>query len=97
MKTIGIALSGGGARGIAHLGVLKALKEFGIKPDVLSGSSAGAMVAAVYAAGYDDDQIMKEPDAANVPWELEHFASLCSPFHLGTLTRRKLHVVHVPA
>jgi len=59
LKTIGIALSGGGARGVAHLGVLKALKEFGVMPNVLSGSSAGAMVAAFYAAGYDDEQIIK--------------------------------------
>lgn len=58
MKTTGIALSGGGARGVAHLGVLKALKEFGVTPDVLSGSSAGAMVAAFYAAGYPDEKII---------------------------------------
>lgn len=58
MKTIGITLSGGGARGVAHLGVLRALKEFGIKPDMLSGSSAGAMVAAFYAGGYSDEQII---------------------------------------
>ena len=59
MKTIGIALSGGGARGVAHLGVIKALNEFGIKPDILSGSSAGAMVAAFYAAGFRDEEIME--------------------------------------
>ena len=59
MKTIGIALSGGGARGVAHLGVLKALKEFGIAPNILSGSSAGAMVAAFYAAGYSDEKIIE--------------------------------------
>ena len=58
MKTIGIALSGGGARGVAHLGVLKALRELGVKPDVLSGSSAGAMVAAFYAAGLPDEKII---------------------------------------
>jgi NTE family protein len=72
LKTIGIALSGGGARGIAHLGVLKALKEFGIKPNILSGSSAGAMVAAFYAAGYDDDQIMSVTTGSRF-FSLAHF------------------------
>ena len=59
MKTTGIALSGGGARGVAHLGVLKALKEFGVVPDMLSGSSAGAMVDAFYAAGHSDEKIIE--------------------------------------
>ena len=41
---IGIALSGGGARGISHLGVLKALDEFGVHLDYISGTSTGALV-----------------------------------------------------
>lgn len=57
MKT-GIALSGGGARGIAHIGVLKALEELNIKPDVISGVSAGAVVGAFYAAGFTTIQIL---------------------------------------
>ena len=48
---IGISLSGGGARGIAHIGVLQALEENGIFPGVISGASAGAIVGALYAAG----------------------------------------------
>ena len=48
---IGIALSGGGARGFAHVGALKALEENGIRPDIIAGVSAGAIVAALYAAG----------------------------------------------
>lgn len=51
-QKIGITLSGGGARGIAHLGVLKALEEFGIKPSIISGTSAGAIAGAFYASGY---------------------------------------------
>jgi NTE family protein len=47
----GIVLSGGGARGIAHLGILKALEEFGIQPSIISGTSAGAIVGAFYAKG----------------------------------------------
>jgi NTE family protein len=59
MKTIGMALSGGGARGFAHLGILKALYETGIKPTVFSGTSAGAMVGALVAAGYSIETIME--------------------------------------
>jgi len=51
-KKIGIALSGGGVRGFAHLGVLKALNEHGIYPDIISGTSAGALSGIFYADGY---------------------------------------------
>jgi len=47
----GIALSGGGVRGYAHLGVLKALEEKGIKPGIISGTSAGAIAGAYIASG----------------------------------------------
>jgi NTE family protein len=47
--TIGIALGGGGVRGLANIGVLKAMEESGIKPDVISGTSMGAIVGALYA------------------------------------------------
>ncbi|MEW4923802.1 patatin-like phospholipase family protein [Algibacter sp. 2305UL17-15] len=50
-KTIGLVLSGGGVKGIAHIGVLKALLERDIYPDVISGVSAGAIVGALYADG----------------------------------------------
>lgn len=49
---LGIALSGGGIRGIAHAGVLKALEDNNIKIDVIGGTSAGSMIAALYAIGY---------------------------------------------
>lgn len=48
---IGLVLSGGGLKGNAHIGVLAALEELGIKPAVLAGTSAGAIVAAMYATG----------------------------------------------
>ena len=54
---IGITLSGGGARGIAHIGVLQALESAGIFPDVISGCSAGAMVGALYAEGFSPRKI----------------------------------------
>ena len=59
MGTIGIALSGGGTRGIGHLGVLKALDEMGVKIDRISGTSAGAMIGAYYASGYSPEEILK--------------------------------------
>jgi len=54
---IGIALSGGGIKGLCHAGVLKALEETGIKPDIISGVSAGAVVGALYADGFTPDEI----------------------------------------
>ncbi|MCW3805559.1 patatin-like phospholipase family protein [Plebeiibacterium marinum] len=54
---IGIALSGGGARGIAHIGVLKALEEFDMVPDKIAGTSMGAIVGVMYAAGFNADEI----------------------------------------
>lgn len=51
MTRTGIVLSGGGARAIAHLGVLQALEEQGIRPTAIAGSSAGALIGALYAAG----------------------------------------------
>lgn len=57
--TYGFVLSGGGARGVAHLGVLKAFEERGIKPSGISGTSAGAIVGAMYASGYSPDEILE--------------------------------------
>jgi NTE family protein len=56
---IGIALSGGSARGYAHIGVLKALDENGMSPDIISGTSMGALVGVLYAAGHSPDHILK--------------------------------------
>lgn len=58
---IGLALGSGSARGFAHIGVLKALDQGGIRPEVIVGSSAGALVGAFYAAGF-------------TPWQIEEVA-----------------------
>lgn len=58
-KPLGLCLSGGGALGFAHIGILKALEDNGIFPQYLSGSSMGAIVATLYAAGYSPDDMMK--------------------------------------
>lgn len=55
---IGITLSGGGARGIAHIGVLKALEEMGVEISMISGTSAGSIVGALYARGYKPEEIL---------------------------------------
>ncbi|MGI9530633.1 patatin-like phospholipase family protein [Lutimonas sp.] len=55
----GLVLSGGGVRGVAHIGVIKALLEYNIVPDVVSGSSAGAVVGALYCNGYTPEQMLE--------------------------------------
>jgi NTE family protein len=54
----GLVLSGGGARGISHIGVIKALEEFGIQLDCFAGTSAGSIVGSLYAYGYKPDEIL---------------------------------------
>lgn len=54
---IGIALSGGGTRGMVHVGVLQALEEHGIKPDIVAGTSAGAVIGVLYAMGCSPAEI----------------------------------------
>ncbi|AXG73973.1 patatin [Flavobacterium arcticum] len=54
---IGVVLSGGGAKGLAHIGVLKVLEEAGIKVDYIGGTSMGAIVGGLYAAGYSAQEL----------------------------------------
>ncbi|MGF1923591.1 MAG: patatin-like phospholipase family protein [Bacteroidia bacterium] len=58
-QKVGLVLSGGGAKGLAHIGVLKALEENNIPIDYITGTSMGAIVGAMYAAGYSPKQIEK--------------------------------------
>ncbi|MBC7384006.1 MAG: patatin-like phospholipase family protein [Bacteroidia bacterium] len=76
----GIVLSGGGARGFAHIGVLKALEEAGIYPDVISGVSAGAIAGVLYADGYHPDEILEIFIRIDI-YKLLHF----NTFHVGLL------------
>ena len=55
---LGYALSGGGAKGFAHLGTLKVLEQYGLKPDVIAGTSAGALAGVFYADGFHPDEIV---------------------------------------
>ena len=56
---LGVALGGGGLKGVAHIGALKALEEIGIKIDFLSGTSSGSIMAAFYAMGLTTDEMVK--------------------------------------
>ena len=55
--TVGLVLAGGGARGLAHLGVIKYMEELGIPVDVVTGTSMGGLVGGLYALGYRHDQL----------------------------------------
>lgn len=57
---LGLALGGGGARGFAHIGVLKILEAEGIQPDIMAGTSMGGIIAALYASGMAVREIEKE-------------------------------------
>ena len=55
--SVGLVLSGGGAKGLAHIGVLKAIEQAGVKIDYIAGTSTGAIVGALYASGYTASQL----------------------------------------
>lgn len=59
-KKIGLVLGGGGARGVAHIGVIKALEQAGIVPDLIVGVSMGALIGACYAVGVPLEELEKE-------------------------------------
>jgi NTE family protein len=74
---IGLALGGGAARGFAHVGVIAALEEAGIKPDLVVGTSAGSLVAAIYASGKNAAQLQQAAlameEAEITDWTLPFF------------------------
>lgn len=65
--TVGLVLAGGGARGLAHLGVIKYMEELGIPVDVITGTSMGGLVGGLYALGYRHDQLDSLVRAVNWP------------------------------
>ena len=74
LPKIGLALGGGAARGFAHIGVIQVLEEAGIKPDLVVGTSAGSLVAAIYASGKTGAQLQTVAEtmeeAALTDWTL---------------------------
>ena len=67
-RRVALVLSGGSARGFAHIGVIRVLEEAGIRPDLIVGSSVGAIVGALYAGGYDAAALAAA--AEETGWEL---------------------------
>lgn len=63
---IGLVLSGGGAKGIAHIGVLKVLEEAGIRPDYITGTSIGSIMGGLYSIGYSVEELEKM--AKDIDW-----------------------------
>jgi NTE family protein len=74
---VGLALGGGAARGFAHVGVIQVLEEAGIKPQLVVGTSAGSLVAALYASGRNGEQLQavatSMDEAAFADWTLPIF------------------------
>ena len=66
-KTVGVALSGGGANGLSQIGVLKALDEKGVPVDFIAGTSIGAIIGGLYSCGYSTDKL--EEIAHSLPWQ----------------------------
>jgi NTE family protein len=64
---IGVTLSGGGAKGLAHIGILKAIDSAGLKVDYVTGTSVGAVLGSLYAIGYSGDTL--EKIARNIDWD----------------------------
>ncbi len=62
---IAVVLSGGGAKGFAHIGVLRVLEEVGIRPDIITGTSMGSIMGALYAVGYSADELSEINSGAN--------------------------------
>lgn len=75
---IGLALGGGAARGFAHVGVIQVLEEAGIKPDLVAGTSAGSLVAALHASGRNGSQLQRiaetMDEATFTDWTLPLFS-----------------------
>ncbi len=76
LKNIGLVLSGGGFKGVAHIGAIKAFEEANITPKYVSGTSAGAIVGALYAGGH-------------APEEIKSFFKETSLFKFNRFTRKK--------
>ena len=88
-KSIGIALGGGGARGMAHIGILKILHDEGFMIDAVSGASAGAIVASQYAYGFDPHAI-EDYFLNNVTNDKKHpFSDYRIPYKTGAIAKGK--------
>lgn len=88
-KKVGLALSGGGALGYAHIGFLQAMKEYKFDVDVVSGTSMGSIIGALYSAGYSPMEILELVDKENMNKFL-NVVKLNSRFYKGFFNHEKL-------
>ena len=77
MKTFALALGSGGARGLAHIAVIEALDDMGVKPTAIAGASIGALIGAAYAAGMRGNDIRRPRARDRAQTERDHGAA-CS-------------------
>lgn len=88
-KKVGLALSGGGALGYAHIGFLQAMKEYKFDVDVVSGTSMGSIIGVLYSAGYSPMEILELVDKENMNKFL-NVVKLNSKFYKGFFNHEKL-------
>ena len=91
-KTVALALGGGGTCGLAHLGVIKALEEYGIEPDYICGTSMGSIIGALYACGYRYADFLRECEKIRFfkVFDINPFALTSSHFIPGKTTEKYL-------
>ena len=65
-QSVGLVLSGGGAKGLYHIGVIQALEENEIPIDYVAGTSMGSIIAALYAAGYSPEEMREIVDSGQI-------------------------------
>ncbi|MGB9669303.1 MAG: patatin-like phospholipase family protein, partial [Anaerolineales bacterium] len=87
--TVGIALGGGGARGLAHIGVLEVFEREGIPIDCMSGTSMGGIIAALYAAGLSPAELSEIAISLANPKNFLRFLDLTPPQH-GIIKTEKI-------
>ncbi len=92
-KSFGMALGGGGARGYAHIGVMRVLQREGFRPSVMAGTSMGSLVGAFFAAGLEADQVQEIITQASF-WKLLDLNPFKDMLSFGELVR--LMEGHVP-
>lgn len=95
MKTydIGLALAGGGTRGIAHLGAIKAIEDRGLRPQIISGTSVGSLIAVLYADGYSVKDMLRLANALSLRKIVESSipkGGFFKPSGIGTLLHKAL-------
>ncbi len=98
-KRIGLALGGGGAKGLCHIFFLKALDEMGLKPSVIAGTSIGAIIGGFYAAGVSGaqmEEILRKVRVFDINKMVDFSGPLASAFLKGKGVERFFHK-HIPA